>query len=128
MLDPYMKKLASDWIAAFGGTDSDYEPADEDNPFTLIDCVVRGDRLYAWHLIMEIVELDAERRSLPLLASSHVENFLELHGDAMIDYIEEDIQQSPAAREMLWCVRQMQTPDHVWAKIEALRSAEPPAS
>ena len=128
MLDPYHTKLARDWIAAFGSSDSSFEPDDKDNPFTLIDCLVTADRLYAWHLIMEIVRLDTEERSLPLLAASHVEKFFELHGDAMIDYIENDIRQSPAFREMLWCVNQSGTPDRVWSRIDQLKSVKPPAA
>ena len=128
MLDPYHTKLARDWIAAFGSSDSNFEPDGKDNPFTLIDCLVTANSLYAWHLIMEIVKLDTERRSLPLLAASHVERFFELHGEEMIDCIEDDIRQSAAMREMLWCVDQLATPDLVWARIQRLKSAEPPAS
>ena len=128
MLDPYHTKLARDWIAAFGSSDSSFEPDDKDNPFTLMGCLVTADRLYGWHLILEIVKLDTEGRSLPLLASSHVETYFELHADSMIDYIEDDIRQSPAFQEMLWRVRQMGTPDRVWARLERLKSADPPAA
>ena len=63
MLDPYMTKLARDWVAAFGSSDSQFEPDGKDNPFTLIDCLVKGAPLYAWELILEIVRLDTEGRS-----------------------------------------------------------------
>jgi hypothetical protein len=119
MPDPYASKLAQDWISTFsnGGTIG----PDEGNPFQAFDAIVRGDPLYAWDLILEVVRLDPAKRSWDVLAAGPLEDLLSRHGATIIDYIAAYVEQDEALRELLQGVRQFDTPDAVWERVKALR-------
>jgi hypothetical protein len=119
VLDPYASKLARDWIATFGNGEAD-GPAEE-NPFHAFHAIVRGDPLYAWDLIVEVVRLDPTRRSWDVLAAAPLEDLLTLHGTIIIDYIADEIEQSEHLRELLRGVRQFGTPDAIWERVKTLR-------
>lgn len=122
MNDPYMARLAEDWIATFGR--SDHLSSDQGkNPFTALQAIIKGDPLYAWGLIVKIVEMDKNGLSLELLAAGPLEDFLILHGDSMIDYIEEDIRENYRIQSVLGGVRKSVINDLVWDRLQQMRSA-----
>jgi hypothetical protein len=122
MSDPYTSRLAQDWIATFGNG-PDPGPA-ERNPFGAFDAIVKGDPLYAWDLIVEVVNLDPAQSSWDILAAAPLEDLLTLHGDDMIDYIADQVERHGGLRELLRGVRQPGTSDAVWARITDLRGED----
>lgn len=111
MLDSYASKLAQDWILTFG---AEPEGPPETNPFGAFGAIVRGDPVYALHLILEVVRLDPVKRSWDVLAAGPLEDLLSEHGTTIIDYIAEDIEKDEALQELLQGVRQFRMPDDVW--------------
>ena len=82
MLDPYASRLARDWISTFS---TEPEGPPETNPFSVFVAIVRGDPLYAWHLILEVVKLDPSKASWDILAAGPLEDLLSQHGATIID-------------------------------------------
>ena len=118
MTDPYARRLAADWIETFG-----VEPVGpaETNPFQAFDAIVKGDPLYAWDLIKEVVSMDPNGRSWDVLSAAPLEDLLSFHGASIIDYMADDIEQSAQLQQLLRGVRKFQSSDEVWERVKELR-------
>jgi len=120
-MDPYASRLAQDWVSTFA---IDPEGPPDTNPFQVFGAIVRAEPLYAWELIREVVRLDPAKRSWDILAAGPLEDLLSQHGVAIIDYITDDIKQDSSLQELLRGVRQFDTGDDVWKRVEALRGGK----
>ncbi|MCA1649328.1 MAG: hypothetical protein LC753_03315 [Acidobacteria bacterium] len=127
LVEPYLSRIAEDWIAFFSAAE---ETRNDDpglfNPFGVVCELVRHSPLTAWDLIRFIVAEDSEQRTFDLLAAGPLEDFISVHGEEWIEWIEEAARQSHRLRSLLAGARQFQTSDAIWNRIVAARSdAEP---
>lgn len=120
LIDPYIKHLASDWVLTFGSRDQEIVWDSSRNPFSLFQTIVKCDPIYAWDLILEVVEQDASGSSLELLASGPIEELLTLHGQILFDYIKADLLENRRLQGIFKSVRKSGIPDGVWRKLQAI--------
>ena len=123
----YLARIATDWIAYFSAPE---ESRDSDlsltNPFGIVCELVRYSSVYAWDLILFILEEDRNDRTLDLLSAGPLEDFIGEHGRNYIELIEEAAQDSARFRSLLAGVWQLRTADDIWTRVVAARGDATP--
>ena len=122
VIDRYMIRIANDWISYFSSpeTSRDDNPA-LFNPFMIVDLLVHKMDFYAWDLILLILQLDTEGKSLDLLSAATLETFVSAHGEYWIDQIEEQAKIDPRFRSLLAGIYQFDAKAEIWDRVLVAR-------
>lgn len=122
LINPYLERISADWIAYFSAPK---ESRDDDpmlfNPYGIVCELVQYSPLHAWDLIQFILAQDNEARTLDLLSTGPLEDFIEIHGANWIEWIEDAAKENPRFRSLLSGAWQLQTPEDIWNRVVAAR-------
>lgn len=122
LISPYLERIGADWIAYFSAPEvsRDADPA-LFNPWGIVCELVEHSPLFAWDLIQFILIRDEEAQTLDLLSAGPLEDFISIHGENWIEWIEDTAKESPRFRSLLAGAWQLRTSDAIWKRVIAAR-------
>jgi hypothetical protein len=86
----------------------------------VVDELVKSAPEDAWRFFISVVQEDADRGSLPMLAAGAFEDFMSLHGEAFIERVETMSRRDPAFRWMLGGVWQGGMSGELWQRFQKI--------
>jgi len=120
--------LVNDWIRfqykMEDATSQKKEDEIEEYDMDFMDKIIHKTPKLALSIIVKILEKDTERRFLPVLAAGELEDLLSIHGEEIIDLIEDLAKKNPKFKKLLGGVWQGDMSDKFYKRIVEIAGGE----
>lgn len=84
---PYYSNFVRDWINFFSSAEESIRFGEERNPYHLFELIVAHEPYWALELIFRVFEADKDCKTIGLLTSGPLQEFVRFHGHDYIDKI-----------------------------------------
>lgn len=116
-----VERISTGWIREYSAPNKDKKPNDREYAYwdILTDFVYANDK-HAWPIILHIINNSKDEFVIANVAAGPLESLIAQNGQEYLDKIAVEARQNPKFLYALRGVWQNQTPDDVWAEVQAI--------